>query len=301
MNNGMRTWKRYTQTALLLLSVLLPLTCWAQEEGDEFLIGLIPEENIFRQLKKHKPLEEYLTEKLGVKVTLTILSRYPDIIDRFTIRDLDGAFFGIFTAALAHENLGVVPIARPVNNSGSTTAQGCLFVRKDSGITSAAAMKNKKIAFVDMATATGYLFALSYLKENGISDIDAHFSDTFFTGSHDTAVYTVLSGRADIGVAKCRILQKLSMKDPLIIDEIDILSRSLHLPDNTLSIRSDLSPEFKRKLKTTLLMMHKDPKGREVLKKLEALKFIPADWSEFNAVKELCDKAGINIKRYQYR
>jgi phosphonate transport system substrate-binding protein len=294
-----------TLLSMMLLMLLQPLPGSAQEKEEKekaFILGLIPEENIFRQIKRHKPLEDYLTEKLGIEVRFTILSRYPDIIDRFTIRNMDGAFFGIFTAALAQEKLGVEPIARIVNEDGSSTAQGCLFVRKDSDIKKAKDLRRKRMAFVDMATATGYLFAIAYLRENGINnDISSYFSRTFFTGSHDTAVYTVLSGRADAGTAKCRVLKKLSVTDPLIEDEIKVIARSLEMPDNTLCIRPGIEPELKKKLTSTLLKMHTDSKGKEVLKKLEALKFVSAGWSEFKAVKELSDKAGINMKRYIYR
>lgn len=291
-------------TAFIVLAASLPMpsVCLAQMvEDDTFLIGLIPEENIFRQIKKHKPLEEYLSEKLGMKVKFTILSRYPDIIDRFSSRGLDGAFFGIFTSVLAHENLGVVPVARPVNNDGSTTARSCIFVRKDSFIKGPADMKNKRVAFVDMATATGYIYGVAYLREHGVRNHRTYFKERFFTGSHDTAVYTVVSGRADVGVVKCRILEKMQVKDPMIVDEITVLSRSMELPDNTLCISKRFPVEFQAKLRDILLSMHEDPKGREVLEVLEASKFVGATWEGLKAVKELTDKAGINVNNFQYR
>ena len=96
--------QRFISMLLLTCLLLAPMTARAEEE---LLIGLIPEENIFRQIKKHKPLGEYLMQRLGIKVRFTILSRYPEIIKRFVDRELDGAFFGIFTAVLAEERLGV--------------------------------------------------------------------------------------------------------------------------------------------------------------------------------------------------
>ncbi|NIW45628.1 MAG: phosphate/phosphite/phosphonate ABC transporter substrate-binding protein, partial [candidate division Zixibacteria bacterium] len=188
---------------VLIAALILPTAVHADEE---FLIGLIPEENIFRQVKRHKPMEAYLTKKLGMNVRFTILSRYPHIIKRFVSRNLDGAFFGIFTAVLAMEDLKVEPIARPVKLDGGTTARGVIFVRKDSGINSVQDMKGRKAAFVDNVTATGYLYALAYFKQNGVNNIESFLSEYYFTGSHDTTVYTVLAGRADIGSVKQRIL-----------------------------------------------------------------------------------------------
>jgi phosphonate transport system substrate-binding protein len=294
-----RIYMRAAALLLLVLAVTLtPLLASAQEE---FLIGLIPEENIFRQIQRHRPLAKYLSEKLGTNVRFTILSRYGDIVDRFVSRNMDGAFFGIFTSVLAQEKLGVEPLVRPVNPDGSTTARGYLIVRKDSGIKTAADIKGKRAVFVDKATATGYLFAVAYLREKGIKDLDSYFSEYYFTGSHDTAVYAVLDGRADVGTVKSRILEKLISKDPLIKDEILVLASSISLPDTTLCVRKDIPEELKQKLKDTLLTMHQDPRGIEVLEKLGALRFVEAHKADFEVVTELAEKAGIDIKQYSYR
>jgi phosphonate transport system substrate-binding protein len=284
---------------MLLLTCLLlaPMTAGAEEE---LLIGLIPEENIFRQVKKHKPLAEYLMQRLGIKVRFTILSRYPEIIKRFVDRELDGAFFGIFTAVLAEERLGVVPVARIVSLDGSTTARSYVFTRKDTNIRNASDMKGRRAAFVDKVTATGYLYGIAYLRENGIPNPESYFSEYFFAGGHDTTVYTVLSGRADVGTVKGRILEKISLKDPVIKDEIQIIARSGELPDNTLCLRRDMDPELTARIRNALLTMHEDSEGKRVLEVLEAKKFMSAVSKDFQPVKELARKAGINLKSFTY-
>lgn len=279
--------------------VVSPLRAFADD--DLFLIGLIPEENIFRQVQRHRPLAAYLSEKLGTKVKFTILSRYGDIVDRFVSREMDGAFFGIFTSVLAQEKLGVEPVARPVNLDGTSTAQGYLFVRKDSGIKSVGDIKGKRMVFVDRATATGYLFVVALLREAGITDLDGYFREYYFTGSQDTAVFAVLDGKADVGAVKSRILNKLIEKDPLIKDEIRIIATSMNLPDTTLCIKSSTPEALKTRLKAVLLSMDEDEQGREVLASMGILKFTGADKADFRPVYELAEKAGISIKHYSYR
>jgi len=94
--------------------MFLPSGVIAQEKS--LVIGLIPEENIFRQVVKYRPLSAYLKEKLGIEVKFTILSKYGDVIDRFTSRNLDGAMFGSFSAVLANNKLGIEPLVRPVGS-----------------------------------------------------------------------------------------------------------------------------------------------------------------------------------------
>jgi phosphonate transport system substrate-binding protein len=284
---------------LLAAAMLAPVNAMAEEE---FLVGLIPEENIFKQIKRHRPLAEYLTERLGIKVRFTILSRYPDIIDRFIVRQMDGAFFGIFTSILAQEKLGVEPIIRPVNLDGSSMAKAYVFARRDSGIKTLADLKGKRAAFVDKATATGYLYMLALLREYGIKDIKGHFSGYHFSGSHDSVVYSVLTGRADVGVVKGRILEDMSRTDPVVRDEMITLAKSAELPDVTLCIRHDLSPDLKTRLKNILITMHKDPEGKAVLEKMGAMKFVIADKDDFNVVRSLARNAGIrSLKDFDYK
>jgi phosphonate transport system substrate-binding protein len=285
------------------LLVLWMMLCFPFQAfcADEILIGLIPEENIFHQMDRHRPLAAYIAEKLGTGVRMTILSRYGDIIDRFSDRRMDGAFFGIFTGVLAMEKLEVEPVVRPVRLNGKSTDQGYLFARKDSGIRTVADMKGKRIAFVDKATVTGYLFAVAYLREHGVMNIDQYFREYSFVGSHDSVIHSVLDNRADIGLAKSSIFNKMIEKDPSVGNELVIIARSEELPDTTLCLRKDMSPDIKARIRDILLGMDKDPKGREILRKFEALRFIPAAKGDYKPFFDMAKRANINLKTYRYK
>jgi phosphonate transport system substrate-binding protein len=193
-------------------------------------------------------------------------------------------------------------MARPVNLDGSSLAKAYIFANRSSGIKTVADLKGKRAVFVDKATATGYLYMLSLLREFGIRNMKGHFSSYHFSGSHDSAVYSVLSGRADVGVIKGRILEEMASKDPVVRDELIILAKSEELPDVTLCVRRDLSPELKVVLKNILLTMHKDPEAKAVLEKMGALKFVTANEDDFNVVRSLAKNAGIRrLKDFDYK
>ena len=86
-----------------------------QPAGKVLVIGLIPEQNIFRQMERYGPLAKYLQQRTGYQIKLEVLPRYGNIIDNFVSKGMDGAFFGSFTYTLAHAKLGVKVIARPEN------------------------------------------------------------------------------------------------------------------------------------------------------------------------------------------
>lgn len=279
-----------------LVVMLLPLRAFCQ---DEMLLGLIPEENIFDQVKRHRPLAAYLTKKLGVRVRLTILSRYGDIINRFESGKLDGAFFGILTGYLAMEKLGVEPIATPITLDGKSTVQSYIFVRKDSGIKNVKGMQGKRIAFVDRHTITGFLYAVSFLKENGVHNPEAYFSDYSFTGSHDSVIYSVLDNRADIGCVKASVYKKMIGKDNSINNELIVIATSKDFPSGTLSVRKNMPAQMKSRLKTALLHIKEDDEGKEVLNKLGALNFEDAKKRDFPILKELIRRSGNTFRDKQ--
>ena len=181
-------------------------------------IGLIPERNIFKQVERYEPLADYLSKKIGVNIKLMVLTRYGNIIDNFVSAHMDAAFFGSFTYALAHSKLGVEAIARPEDVNGISTYYGLIFARKDSGIKNIKDMKKKNFAFVDKATTAGYLLPLAYFAEHGIEAYKTFFNETYFTGTHQDAIYDVLNKKADVGAAKNTMFYRLAANDRRIIE-----------------------------------------------------------------------------------
>jgi len=295
---------RYILRSIIFSSVILalciPFPSPAQASQQKILIGILPEMNVFKQKQRFRLLGEHLSKKTGLKVEFTILSRYGNIVERFTAEKMDGAFFGSFTGALAIKKLGVVPLVRPVNLDGTSTYHGFLFVRKDGGIRNAADMKNKRMAFVDKATTAGYLFPLAYLKENGIKDSERFFRETLYTGSHDAAVNAVLNRQADVGAAKHSIYERVRELDPRVDRELVILAESPRVPSNGLLVRSGLPESIKNKLKSVLLGLHSDPDGKIVLMQFGALKFIETTASDYHPVFEMAKKSGIDVMSYDY-
>ena len=296
--------------AAMLVLVLLAGGCTRQKEEppvrkafgqQELLIGLIPEQNIFRQRERYNVLRKYLSDKLGITVNFTSLSRYGNIIDRFKAEKMDGAFFGSFTYGLAHWQLGVEPLVRPVNLDGTSTYHGYLFARKESGIRRSADMKGKRFAFVEHATTAGYLFPLAFFKASGVADPQTYLGQSFFAGSHDAAILAVLNSEADVGAAKNTIYDQLAGENPRIEQELIILATSGVVPQNCLAVRKDLDPGLKQELKQVLVEMERDPEGAEVLRKFGARGFIETTDRDYAYLYTLAAQVGIDLKTYNYR
>ncbi len=302
--------KSYRMAAIVVMIAALLSSCNTSPQDrpeektfgqQEILIGLIPEQNVFRQRERYQYLKQYLSRRIGVTVNFTSLSRYGNIVERFTAEKMDGAFFGSFSYALAHHQLGVEPLVRPVNLDGTSTYHGYLFVRKDSAIRTIADMKGKRFAYVDRATTAGYLFPLAYFRAHGVREPNSFLGEVFFAGSHDAAILAVLNREADIGVAKNTIYEQMSGENPRIGAELIILSASEVVPQNCLAVRRDMDPELKHALKDALLSMNETAEGKEALQRFGARGFIETRDSDYAYLYKLSAQVGINLKTYHYR
>ncbi|MFH1216975.1 MAG: phosphate/phosphite/phosphonate ABC transporter substrate-binding protein [Pseudomonadota bacterium] len=276
---------------LLLLFTFATFPVFAADQPEELLIGIEPEHNIFDQMERYHFLADYLSEQLGVKINLTIMSRYGEVINRFKALRLDGAFLTSYTATMAIKELHLVPLVNPVHLNGESTSQGYIFVRKDSGIRGIKDMLGKSIVFVDPATMEGFLFPLAYLKQHGIMGIKEFSNRVYFSGSHASTIFAVLDGRADIGAAKSTVFRKLVLNDPSIQQELQIIAESPKVPEVTLCIKEEIAAGLRSKLETVLLNMGKTPEGQDVLKQFEALRFIKAGKADFAIIDEMARDA----------
>jgi phosphate transport system substrate-binding protein len=200
-------------------------------------VATIPERNVIRQEERYRPLVEYLSRKMGgrVRVRLQHLSSYDAVLHEFATGRANAAFFGSFMYAVAREQVGVEPIARP-ERDGVSRYRGLIFVRKDSGISDWTQLKGKSFAMIRSTTA-GDLFPRVFLARRDAGQPERFFGEIVFAGSHDTSIRKVLDGEVDAGAAKDLVFRQLAAEDPRIDTELTILAESQPVPENALAIR----------------------------------------------------------------
>lgn len=205
-----------------------------------FVIATIPERNIIRQEERYRPLVEYLSRKLvtKVKIGLRHLSSYEDIVDEFIEGRVSAAFFGSFVYALTQAKVGVEAIAGPVKDDISQY-RGLIFTRKDSGIKDWKDLKGRSFAMIK-ATTAAEVFPKMFFKNHGIENFANYLGEIHYVGSHDMSILKVLNGEIAAGAAKDLIYEKLAREDPRIEREMNILGRSVPVPENALVVRKNI-------------------------------------------------------------
>ncbi len=266
----------------------------------ELTIGIIPENDVFEQVERYRSLGQYIEKKTGIKINYTIISRYGNIVEKFNQRNLDGAFWGSMTGAMAIRQLDMEPIVRQVDLDNASSHTGYIFVHKYSVIDGVDRMKDVEIAFVDKATATGYLFPLSYLRKGGVDNIDEYFKKSHFTGSHKDTIEAVFERRVDIGCADNIVFDMMSRENPRIKEDLVIIAKSPELPSTSLGIKKEIPLALREDLKRVLIEMKGSTEGMKILGQFGARQFIETTENDYKAVFNIATGAGLDLKKYKY-
>jgi phosphonate transport system substrate-binding protein len=263
---------------------------------DSFVIALLPRENIFYQKRRYKPLAEYLSKALGMKVKTKLLDSYEAVYREMRMGGVDAAFFGGLSYVVMDSRVDIDPVARPVHRDGRSTYHGVIFGRMDKGISGdVSTWKGKRIALVSESTTSGYLFPRWYLHKKGVDNFRGYFGRVFYIGSHDGTIRAVMDDKADIGCSTGRILDKFLDRNPTARQDLIILARSGTFPSDTLGVRKgSLDTKRARLLKEALLRMDGTDEGRNVLLVMRAARFIETGKTDYAGIQGMMSDLGLS-------
>jgi phosphonate transport system substrate-binding protein len=253
-----------TIRSLLMASVAIAaLAAPALAQEEVIRIGLLGGENEADRLADNQCLIDKLPAALGVKeVQLFPAADYDGVIQALLGGTIDVAGLGAsaYAAVYLKDPEAVEPFLTNVQTDGSTGYYAIMLARKDSGMTTLADMKGKKLGYADPDSTSGYLVPLVSLPADIGAPIDEFFSETGFGGGHENLVLAVLDGKFDAGTTWGSGVGEFSegytsgnirsMVDKGMLDMEDVVElwRSPIIPNGPLVLRKGLSQEMKDKI-----------------------------------------------------
>ena len=248
----------------LIATVLLGAFAAPAVAQDVIRIGLLGGENEADRLADNQCLIDKLPAALGVKeVKLFPAADYNGVMQGLLGGTLDVAGLGASAyAGIYLQNPDAVePFLTTVQTDGSTGYYSIALARKDSGITSLADAKGKKLGYADPDSTSGYLVPLVTIPEAiGGAKIEEYFSETSFNGGHENLVLALLDGKVDVGTTWGSGVGEFSegytsgnirsMVDKGMLDMEDVVEvwRSPLIPNGPMVMRTDLPQEMKDKI-----------------------------------------------------
>lgn len=279
--------------------------CGSKKSEEKTLnVQFVPTNNDGSMEAKAKPFADYLTEKLGCKVNVTLATDYSTIVEAMSSGKVDlgimppaayvqardmGAAKAILTSQLGEydQETGL-----PVEGKMTGTFKGEVLVKADSDIQTLEDLKGKKIATLSPNSASGYIYPVAEMKEAGIDPA----TDCTLTTVNDipSEMTAVLNGQQDA----CFVFEGARVVFSSKFEGYDLMNdlRVLYLtegdiPNDAIAVRPDMDDEMKEKIKETFLNMPNDEQGAEAMSLWGHKGYEEAMEEAYDTIKAYTEKA----------
>lgn len=242
--------------------------------------------------ESYTPLLEYLEDKMNRPVELVQRRTYLEVNDLLERGEVDLAFVCTSAYIVGHDDFGMELLVAPQVN-GETVYHAYLIVPAGSTARYMADLKGKVFAFTDPISLTGRAYPTSLVEALG-STPDDFFSRTFFTYSHDEAIYAVANGLADGASVDSLVYEYALARDPALAQKVKVIHQSPPFGIPPVVVNPNLRPQVKASLQALLLEMADDPAGLEALSATGIERFVTIDDSAYESVRSLMSNISLN-------
>jgi phosphonate transport system substrate-binding protein len=258
---------------------------------DTLKVALLPDESASTVIKNNQPLKHYLERELGKKIDIVVTTDYSSMIEAMRHGRLDLAYFGPLSYVLAKQKSEIEPFAA-LKQKGSTTYQSVLVANTAAGINDMSDIAGKNVAYGDIASTSSHLIPKSVLAEKGLKAGENY--KEHFVGSHDAVALSVQNGHAQAGGLSKPIFESLVQRGMIDPTKVKILAESKPFPQYPWTVRSNLDPALKEKIRTAFLGMD-DP---AVLKPFKAEGFGAVTDKDYDAVRDLGSILKLDLSKF---
>jgi len=283
-----------TITFALVLALTLFTVASAHAAGDPdprtLKVALLPDENASTIIKKNQGLKKYLEDKLGKNVELIVTTDYSSMIEAMRHHRIDVAYFGPLSYVLAKQKSEIEPFVA-VQRGGSTTYQGVIVANGASGITRLEDIQGKNMVYGDQASTSSHLIPKSLLAEKGLKAKENY--NEHFVGAHDVVALTVQNGKADAGGLSKTIFQSLVERKTIDPQKVRVIAESKPFPEYPWTMRSDLKPELKEKIRQAFLQIN----DKQILQAFKADGFAPISDKDYDVVRDLTRVLKVDLSK----
>jgi phosphonate transport system substrate-binding protein len=258
--------------------------------------GIISTESQDNQKPKWEPFIDAMEEALGRPVNASYATDYAGVIEAMGAGKVQIAWYGGKSYVTAAENADAEAFAQTIATDGSNGYYAYLITNKENPIVAEIDLEKGNgdqyvlehaseltFAFNDPESTSGYLVPSYYIfAKAGVNPNEA-FQELIFAGSHEATAQAVANNQVDVATNNNESLNALKESDPAALEKIQIIWTSPVIPSDPLAYRKDLPDCFKEQIKDFFY----NYSDASILEPLGWSKFVPADDSKWNTIREL--------------
>ena len=279
----------------MIVILLVTLNCSAKPplgtKKNPIKMYFVPSMEANKVVNSGEAIANYLEKATGYCFKVAVPTSYAAVIEAMGTNEADIAWLATFAYILAHEKYGAIVRLSTVRN-GLNKYRGQFIARANSKVKKIEDIQGKIVAFTDAASTSGFIYPSAILQSKHIKP-----ANYFFAGGHPQAVLAVYSGRADAGCtywsppdqngvpqdARLKLIETY----PDVLEKVAIIGYTDWIPNDTVTMRKDLSQTIQDKIVSSLLNYVSTPEGKKVMKELYDIDGLnKATDEDYNVVRE---------------
>lgn len=296
--------KKIITTSLLLLGAMGLTACSNNSKKSvntytpkELNVQFVPSVQANKIEAKAKPLAKLLSKKLGIPVHVTVSTDNTALVESMASKKVDVGFLPSDAYVLAHKRKAADPLLQAMRydydepsgkqnpNKLDSKYQSMIIVRKNSKIKSIKDLKGKKIAIQDPTSTTGYILPVAELYKKGINVVKD--DNLVNVKGHDQGVVSVLNGDTDAAFVFKDARNLVAKDEPNVFKEVKPIYFTKKVPNDTISVRSNMSSAFRKKLAKSMKEIVKTKEGAKILNNIyDHYGYKDAKDSDYNIIRE---------------
>lgn len=239
-------------TALNRPAPLVPAGCVpGTMYPDSLHVGSIPYMGTEVADKVFPDIAAGLTGELGMPVEWITGADYEAAVDLLISGKVDVASLSPLAYVKAREKIPCLKLLAMQVSRGDTRYSSFILVRKDRGITSVKQLDGKRIGFVSLTSASGYLFPMATLLHAGL-DPDRIRKNAVFLDAHPKVIEAVVAGEIDAGATFFGAVEA-ARAERVDIGVLRVLALSGRIPFDAVVARPEMDPDLARRVRDAFL------------------------------------------------
>lgn len=285
------------------MAAIAGFTMAASAEGT-LNVQFVPTNNDGSMEAKTGPFADYLSEKLGMDVNVTLATDYSTIVEAMAsgkvdlgimppaayvqARNLDAAEAILSSQLVKYDE----DTEEPVEGEYTSTFKGEVLVKADSDMESLEDLKGKKIATLSPNSASGYIYPVAEMKDLGIDPL----TDCTLTTVNDipSEMTAVLNGQQDACFVfqGARYVFSSKFTDYDLYKDLKVLYLTEgDIPNDAIAVQPSMDDDLKAQIKDVFLNMANDEEGKEAMSLWGHTGYGEADESAYDTIEAYTDKA----------
>jgi len=220
----------------------------------------------------YRRLVQRICREVGRREAFVVPRSYADVREKLEHGKVDIAFVCTGTYVHSLRNKRIKLLAQP--EFEEPIEYRCLvIVPSKSDAETLADLRGTVMAYTDPESNTGCLVPTATLMAGG-HDPKAFFKKIVFTGSHDRSISAVALSLYDAAAIDALIWESKLKKEPSLAGKARIIWQSEVFGPPPIVVPADGDPSLAKSLQESLLALHEDQDGREILSAIGIKRFV---------------------------